>query len=108
MKRNRGEMIPLTSYDQVPDGMSEDEAHEFWSTHEITEEYLASAPPVPEDSLPPAGQLREYGPVLLDREVFRKARWLARQQGMSLETLLETLVDDAVTTTRRRRTVTRA
>ena len=56
-KRNSRDLIPLTSYDQEPEGMTEDEAHEFWSTHAITEEYLASAPPVPEDALPPSVRL---------------------------------------------------
>lgn len=90
------ELIPLTSYDQEPEGMTEDEAHEFWSTHAITEEYLASAPPVREEDFPPVGQLREYGPIQLDFEVFRKARWLARQRGMTLEDLLGDLVNQAI------------
>jgi hypothetical protein len=91
-KRDMSHLIPLTSYDQVPDGMTEDEAHEFWSTHAFTEEYIASAPPVPEDELPPAGQLRKYGPIRLDRETFRKARWLAGRRGLSVEELVDKLV----------------
>ena len=104
-KRDRSHLIPLTSYDQVPEGMTEDEAHEFWSTHAFTEEYIASAPPVPEDALPPAGQLPQYGPILLDREVFRKARWLARQRSVSIEDLIGNLVDEAVAARSRRPSV---
>jgi hypothetical protein len=92
-KRDMSHLIPLTSYDQVPEGMTEDEAHEFWSTHAITEEYLASAPPVPDDELPPVGQLRKYGPVRLDREVFRKARWLARRRDVRLEEFIGALIE---------------
>jgi hypothetical protein len=95
-KRDMSHLIPLTSYDQVPDGMTEDEAHEFWSTHAFTEEYIASAPPVPDDVLPPMSPLQEYGPILLDREVFRKARWLARRRGMSVEGLIDSLVAQAL------------
>ena len=95
-KRDMSHLIPLTSYDQVPDGMTEDEAHEFWSTHAFTEEYIASAPPVPDDALPPMKPLQEYGPILLDREVFRKARWLARRRGTSVEGLIDTLVAKAL------------
>ena len=91
-KRERQDLIPLTSYDQVPPDMTEAEAREFWFTHEITEEYMASAPPVPEDELPPAGQLQKYGPILLDREVFRIARWLARRQGLSVEAFVDKLI----------------
>ena len=91
-KRERRDLIPLTSYDQVPPDMTEAEAREFWFTHEITEEYLASAPPVPEDELPPVGRLQKYGPILLDREVFRIARWLARRRDLSVEELVGQLV----------------
>ena len=106
MKRDRRELIPLTSYDQVPEGMTEDEAHEFWSTHAITDAYLASAPPVSEDEFPPVDQLRTYGPIQLDRGVFRKARWLARQRGVSIEALIGNLIDEAVAARSKRPTVT--
>lgn len=92
----RKDLLPLTSVDQVPEGMTEDEAHELWSTHEITEEYLASMPPVREEDFPPVGQLREYGPIELDFEVFRKARWLARQRGITIEDLVGDLVNQAI------------
>src|SRR3954453_19279620 len=92
----RRKLIPLTSPDQVPKNMTEAEAREFWFTHEITEEYLASAPPVAEDDLPPMPPLREYGPITLDFETFRKARWLARQHGVSLEDLISDLVEQSI------------
>jgi hypothetical protein len=76
--------------------MTEAEAREFWDTHEFTEEYIASAPPVSEDDWPPVGQLRKYGPIRLDREVFRKARWLARRRDVSLEDFIGELVHQAV------------
>ena len=96
MRRMKRDLIPLTSPDQVPKDMTEAEAREFWFTHEITEEFLASAPPVSEDDLPPVAQLREYGPLCLDREAFRKARWLARRRDLSLEDLLGQLIEAAV------------
>jgi hypothetical protein len=89
------EIIPLTSYDQVPDGMTEDEAHEFWSTHGFTEEYLASAPPVPEDALPPFREPSKYVAVHLKREVFQKVRRLARERGMRVDDLIDELVTQA-------------
>ena len=46
-------MIPITDPTQIPDGMSEKEAHEFWSTHELTEEYYEKTGPPPEEDLPP-------------------------------------------------------
>jgi hypothetical protein len=36
--------------------------------------------------------LQEYGPIDLSFEVFRRARWLARRQGLSVEELIAKLV----------------
>lgn len=95
-KRDMSHLIPLTSYDQVPDGMTEDEAHEFWSTHEFTEEYIASAPPVPDDALPPIGPPRKYQAVHLKREVFEKVRKLARKRGVRVDDLIDSLATQAL------------
>lgn len=92
---NERALIPVTSYDQVPEGMTEDEAHEFWSTHEFTEEYIASAP-VTEDDLPPIGPPRTWRAVHLRREVFDKARKLARARGVTVNDLVDTLVTQAL------------
>ena len=95
-KRERRDLIPLTSYDQVPPDMTEAEAREFWVTHEITEEYLASAPPVPEGVLPPTGPPRTWVAIHLKREVFAKARKLARRRGMRVDDLIDSLVTQAL------------
>lgn len=50
----REDLIPVTDPDQVPEGMSEEEAREFWDTHSMTEEYIRKAGPPPEGVLPPA------------------------------------------------------
>jgi hypothetical protein len=95
-RREDRELIPVTSYDQVPDGMTDDEAHEFWSTHEFTEEYIASAPPVPEEDLPPIGPPRKWRAIHLRREVFDKMRRLARARGVQVNDLIDTLVTEAM------------
>jgi hypothetical protein len=92
------EIIPLTSYDQVPDGMTEDEAHEFWSTHGFTEEYIASAPPVPEDALPPFREPSKYQAIYLPREIFQRVRTLARERGVRVNDLIDELVSQAAKT----------
>src|SRR3954471_22920269 len=94
--REERELIPVTSYDQVPEGMTEDEVHELWSTHEFTEEYIASAPPVAEDDLPPIGPPPKWRPVHLRREVFDKARRLARARGVTINDLIDALVTQAL------------
>jgi hypothetical protein len=95
-KRDRQELIPLTSYDQEPEGMTEDEAHEFWSTHAFTEEYIASAPPVPEDALPPIGPPRKWVAIHVKRELLQKVRKLARRRGMRVDDLIDSLVTQAL------------
>jgi hypothetical protein len=76
--------------------MTEDEAHEFWSTHAITEEYLASAPPVPEEDRPPIGPPRKWVSLHLRREVFEKVRKLARQRGVRVGDLIDSLATQAL------------
>ena len=87
-------IVSLTSPDQVPKDMTEDEAHEFWSTHGITEEYLAAAGPVSDDDLPPvrSEHPRKYVAVHLPRAVFQRAREIARQRGMTVSDLFDELL----------------
>ena len=89
------ELIPLTSYDDIPPDMTEAEARDFWDTHEITEEFLASAPPVPDDDLPPA-RPSKYVAIYLNREAFGRARLLARRRGLRVADLFDVLVEEAL------------
>jgi hypothetical protein len=45
-------LMPLRDPSEIPDNMTEAEEAEFWDTHEITEEFLEKAEPVPEHELP--------------------------------------------------------
>lgn len=49
---NSEDRIPLTDPSQIPSGMTEEQAREFWDSHEITEQYLEKAGPVSADDLP--------------------------------------------------------
>jgi CopG antitoxin of type II toxin-antitoxin system len=95
-KRDRRELIPLTSYDQEPEGMTEAEAREFWDTHAITEEYLASMPPVSDDDFPPIGPPRKWVGIHLKREGFEKVRKLARRRGIRVDDLIDDLATQAL------------
>jgi|SRR5581483_2930623 len=90
---NRQELIPLTSYDEVPDDMTEAEAREFWDTHAITEEYLATMPPVSEDAFPPVRPERPYGRPKLPPEVMRRLKQLAWQRKMNVDVLIQELIE---------------
>jgi hypothetical protein len=90
------ELVPLTSYDQEPEGMTEEEAREFWDTHAITEEYLASAPPVSEDDFPSIRPPRKWRSFHVRSEVFDKLRRLARQRGIQVNDLIDSLATQAL------------
>lgn len=89
-------LTPLTSYEQVPKGMTEEEAHEFWSTHSITDEYLASAPPISEDDIAPADAPSEWVALHVKREAYQRARKLARRRGNTVAELFDALVTQAM------------
>ena len=95
-RRDKKELIPLTSYDQEPEGMTEAEAREFWDTHAITDEYLASMPPVSEDDFPPLGPPRKWMGIHLKRDVFEKVRKLARKRGVRVDDLIDSLATQAL------------
>ena len=95
-KREKQELIPLTSYDQEPEGMTEAEAREFWDTHAVTEEYLASMPPVADGDFPPVGPPRKWVGIHLRREVFEKVRKLARKRGVGVDDLIDSLATQAL------------
>jgi len=95
-KRDMSHLIPLTSYDQVPDNMTEAEAREFWDTHAFTEEYIASMPPLSDDDFPSLGPPRKYQAVHLKREVFEKVRKLARARSVRVDDLIDSLATQAL------------
>ncbi|MFN8633575.1 MAG: CopG family antitoxin [Chloroflexota bacterium] len=76
--------------------MTEAEAREFWDTHAITEEYIASAPPVSDDDFPPIRPPRKWVALHLKREVFQRARKLARRRGVRVDDLVDSLVRQAL------------
>lgn len=87
------ELIPLTSYDDVPDNMTEAEAREFWQTHEITEEYLATMPPVSEEDFPPVRPERPHGRPKLPPDVMRRLKQIAWQRRMNVDVLIQEIIE---------------
>ena len=90
------DLIPLKSYDDEPEGMTEAEAREFWDTHEITEEYLATMPPPPEDAFPPVRPDRTSGRPKLPPGVMRRLKQLAWQRKMNVDVLIQELVEQGL------------
>jgi hypothetical protein len=93
---NERELIPLTSYDQEPEGMTEAEAREFWDTHAITEEYLATMPPVSEEDFPPVRPERPHGRPKLPPDVMRRLKQIAWQRKMNVDVLIQELIESGL------------
>ena len=74
-------MSPLRDPAEIPEFSSEEDARAFWDTHEVTEEYLERAGPLPPEALPPAEPGSRSVSVRLDRDVLRRLRALARKKG---------------------------
>lgn len=96
MSEGERKMIPLKDPEDVPEGMSEEEAREFWEVHEVTEEYLEKAGPPPEGILPPVGdprrpRTRPIG-VRFDDDVIRRLKTLADRKHKGYQTLLKEFV----------------
>lgn len=89
----REKMVPLRDPSEVPENMSEAEEAEFWSTHEITEEYLEKSEPPPEGILPPArrSRSRPLG-VRFDDEMIQRLKAVAEKKHKGYQTLLKEFV----------------
>lgn len=85
-------MIPLKNPSEVPLGMGEKEAREFWDTHEITEEYLEKAGSTPEDALPPSRPRTKPVAVRFDEDVLARLKTLAESKGKGYQTMLKEFV----------------
>ncbi|MDQ3396711.1 MAG: BrnA antitoxin family protein [Deinococcota bacterium] len=86
-------MIPLNDPKEIPEGMSEAEAREFWQTHEITEAYLERAGAVSDDELPPVRpRASRHTSLRLEADLERRLKRLAGTRGMAYQTLLKQFV----------------
>jgi hypothetical protein len=90
------ELIPLTSYSEIPPDMTEAEAREFWDTHAITEEFLATAPPVSEDDLPPVRPETPRSRPQLPSPLMRRLKQLAWQRRMSVDILIQEIIEQGL------------
>ncbi len=86
------ELIPLRDPSEIPENMSEAEEREFWDTHEITEEFLENAEPIPEGILPPPRPRTRPISLRLDDDVLRRLKDMARKKHKGYQTLLKEFV----------------
>lgn len=96
MSEREQKMIPLRDPSEIPEDMSEEEEAEFWDTHEITEEYLQKAGPMPEGVLPPATRRPRSKPlsVRFDDETVHRLKAVAEKKHKGYQTLLKEFVTE--------------
>jgi uncharacterized protein (DUF4415 family) len=91
------EKIPIRNLSEVPDLATEREAREFWDTHEVTEEYLESTGPVPEEDMPQARpRTARTKPIAVrfDEDVLERLKQLAEHKHKGYQTLLKEFVSE--------------
>jgi predicted DNA binding CopG/RHH family protein len=84
MKKKR-----LTDPSQVPSHMSDKEEAEFWSTHEVTKEYLDKVEGTDSEDLPPPSKSIS---VRFDEDTLQRLKKLATNKGKRYQTLLKEFV----------------
>jgi predicted DNA binding CopG/RHH family protein len=78
----------------IPHFQSEDEEHEFWSTHEFGEELLTAAQPLARGILPlPRGRTR-ISAVRFDESTLKRVRDLAARRHQGYQTLIKQFVTE--------------
>lgn len=88
-------MVPLKGPSEIPEFRDEEEEVEFWATHEITEEFIEKAGPVPEEELPlpgTSGSRTRPISLRLDEDVLRRLKTVARSKHKGYQTLLKEFV----------------
>jgi CopG antitoxin of type II toxin-antitoxin system len=80
---------PITKLAQIPANMSEQQAREFWSSHEITEEYVDEVGTVPAEDLPTFRPRTKPVSVRLDSDVIRRMKRLAKIKNTGWQTLFK-------------------
>ena len=93
----------IKSWDEVPEFESEQEEHEFWGSHSLSEELLDSFEPRSERAnLPPPRPKTKPRPrknpvsVRMENDLVNRLKALAAVKGVGYQTLLRQFVADRV------------
>lgn len=89
---NNTDRTPITDPSQIPADMAEDEAREFWDSHEITEKYVEKVGTIPKEQLPKFRPRTKPISVRLDEDTLRRLKRLARTKNKGYQTLLKEFV----------------
>ncbi|MGB3633796.1 MAG: CopG family antitoxin [Rubrobacteraceae bacterium] len=87
-------MKKITDPSQIPQNMTEEQARDFWDSHEITEEYLSKASPAPEGNLPKLPPRTKPISIRLDEDTLGRLKKLAEIKNKGYQTLLKEFVSE--------------
>ena len=94
---NDSDTIEIQSMAEVPDFATDEEEHEYWSTHSIGDGVTVTPRELSDQPLPPA---REHSveskriSLTLEQDTIRRLKRLARKKGMGYQTLLKSFVGE--------------
>jgi hypothetical protein len=91
-RRRSQQYVVINDVSEIPSFQNEDEEHEFWSTHEMSEELWDKLPPVPDDELPPVRITTNPLSVRFPADTVRRLKTLANRKGTGYQTLLKEFV----------------
>lgn len=87
-------MIRITSRDEIPDNMTNEEAAEFWSTHCMSEELLENS--VTEDDLPRRNGRTKTISIRLEYDLLERIQGVAERKHMGYQTLMKQFLIERV------------
>jgi uncharacterized protein (DUF4415 family) len=89
-------MKQVNNPSEIPEFKSEEEEHEFWSSHELTDEFFDAAEPIDEGELPPPRPRKQLLSVRIEDDLVNRLKALAAVKGVGYQTLLRQFVADRV------------
>jgi len=85
-------MKEIKSPDEIPEFGTEEEEHEFWSTHSLSEGFFEKAEPIPEGVLPPPRPRTRPISLRFDEDVLDRVKVMAAKKHKGYQTLLKEFV----------------
>ncbi|MGH3090213.1 MAG: CopG family antitoxin [Rubrobacteraceae bacterium] len=82
----------INSRDEIPSFENEEEEHEFWANHALSDEFWENAKPIPEGELPPPRPRKTPVSVRFDDDLINRLKTLAAKKSIGYQSLLRRFV----------------
>ncbi len=86
----------VNSRDEIPSFKNEEEEHEFWAGHTLSDEFWEDAAPIPEGELPPPRPRKTPVSVRFDDDLINRLKALAAKKDIGYQSLLRRFVAERV------------